>query len=88
MEDVLAEVNRVLGDDSVVVTLDTPIIGEDGVMDSMSLVELCLRLEDIATELGFEFDWTSEKAMSLDRSMFRTVRTLAEEFDRQRTEKA
>ena len=30
----------------------------------MSLVQLCLALEDKAGEMGFEFDWNSEKAMS------------------------
>ena len=30
----------------------------------MKLVELCVLLEDLATELNFEFDWQSEKAMS------------------------
>ena len=49
----------------------------------MKLVELCLELEDKASEMGFEFDWTSEKAMSRAGSMFRTVGTLAEEFTKQ-----
>jgi len=30
--------------------------------------------------LEFEFDWTSEAAMSKSRSLFRTVSSLAEEF--------
>jgi hypothetical protein len=46
----------------------------------MKLVELCLELEDKATELGFEFDWTSDSAMSKSRSMFRTAGSLAAEF--------
>ena len=36
----------------------------------MKLVELCLALEDKAVDLGFEFDWTSEAAMSRSRSLF------------------
>ena len=32
---------------------------------------------------GFEFDWTSEAAMSKSRSMFRSVAALAEEFSNQ-----
>ncbi len=80
---VLQEVKILLNDDSAAVTLDTALIGEHGVIDSMSLVELCLRLEDKAVVLGFEFDWTSESAMSQDRSMFRTVGSLQAEFDRQ-----
>jgi acyl carrier protein len=62
------------------VSEDTPLIGADGALDSMKLLELCLSLEDIATDLGFEFDWTSEEAMSRSRSMFRSAGTLAAEF--------
>ena len=59
---------------------DTPLIGDGSVMDSMKLVELCLKLEDFAEEKGFEFDWTSDQAMSRSRSMFRTAGSLASEF--------
>ncbi len=57
----------------------SPLIGESH-LDSMNIVSLCLRLEDIAEDQGFEFDWTSEKAMSQSKSMFRSVESLAEEF--------
>ena len=63
--------------------IDTPLLGSGSDLDSMKLVELCLELEDKASEMGFEFDWTSEKAMSKVGSMFRTVGTLAEEFTQQ-----
>ncbi|WP_211824724.1 hypothetical protein [Kistimonas asteriae] len=59
------------------------LIGGASLLDSMKLVEVCLALEDFADELGFEFDWTSEAAMSKSRSMFRTVESLAEEFANQ-----
>lgn len=59
---------------------DSELIGDGSVMDSMKLVELCLALEDNATDVGFEFDWTSESAMSRARSMFRTIGSLATEF--------
>jgi len=62
---------------------DMPLIGGDSALDSMKLVELCVRLEDEADELGFAFDWTSENAMSKSRSMFRTVASLSEEFANQ-----
>jgi len=62
------------------VSEDTPLIGDDRALDSMKLLELCLSLEDMAAKLGFEFDWTSEAAMSKSRSMFRTAGTLASEF--------
>ena len=59
---------------------DMQLIGGDSLLDSMNLVEVCLLLEDLADEHGFEFDWTSEAAMSKSRSMFRSVAALAEEF--------
>jgi len=63
---------------SIEVSDDTQLIGN--ILDSMKIVELCILLEDIAAELGFEFDWTSSVAMSRSRSMFRTAGTLADEF--------
>jgi acyl carrier protein len=65
------------------VTDETPLIGDASVLDSMRLVELCLSLEDLAGDQGFEFDWTSEAAMSRSRSIFRTAGALADEFIRQ-----
>lgn len=62
---------------------ETQLIGGDSLIDSMKLVEVCLALEDLADEHGFEFDWTSEAAMSKSRSMFRNVAALAEEFANQ-----
>ena len=59
---------------------DQKLIGEDSILDSMKLVELCLLLEDYSFTLGFEFDLVSEKAMSNSRSMFLSVNSLADEF--------
>ncbi|MDC0644937.1 hypothetical protein OAP53_01545 [Alphaproteobacteria bacterium] len=61
----------------------TKLIGSESPFDSVSLVEVCLTLEDLADDHGFEFDWTSEAAMSKSRSMFRNVAALAEEFANQ-----
>ena len=65
------------------VTDATALIGEGSEMDSMKLVELCLDLEDMATKLNFEFDWTSEKAMSKLGSIFMNVETISTEFIKQ-----
>ena len=65
------------------VTEATTLIGEGSELDSMKLVELCLDLEDMATKLNFEFDWTSEKAMSKLGSMFMNVGTISKEFIKQ-----
>ena len=62
---------------------DMPLIGNASHLDSMKLVEVCLALEDIADENGFEFDWTSSAAMSKSRSIFRSVHALAQEFAKQ-----
>ena len=59
------------------------LIGSDSLLDSMKLVEVCIKLEDLTEEHGFEFDWTSDSAMSKSRSMFRIVKALAEEFSNQ-----
>jgi acyl carrier protein len=76
-----------LEDKNQTITLETSLIGDSSLLDSMKLVELCLLLEDHASDLGFEFDWTSDVAMSKSKSMFRTVRSLANEFTHQMEEK-
>ena len=73
-------ITNLLEDKEIKIQEDMPLIGSDSVLDSMKLVELCLALEDKATDLGFEFDWTSDSAMSKSRSMFRTAGALAAEF--------
>ena len=73
--------------DQMPISDETPLIGEASSLDSMKLVELCLALEDMAEEHGFEFDWTSDSAMSRTQSMFRTVKNLAVEFSEQSEKK-
>ena len=62
------------------ITVETSLIGEARALDSLGLVELCLRLEELSTDQGFDFDWTSSSAMSASNSMFRTVDSLANEL--------
>lgn len=57
-----------------------PLMGGESPIDSVALVEICVRFEDYASEIGFEFDWTSETAMSRSKSIFKTVGTLVDEF--------
>ena len=78
--EVFHQIPQLLEDKSLTVTDDMALIGGDSVLDSMKLVELCLALEDKAADIGFEFDWTSDAAMSRSRSMFRTAGSLATEF--------
>ena len=78
--EVFSQISQLLENKSLTVTDDMPLIGGESVLDSMKLVELCLALEDKAADMGFEFDWTSDAAMSRSRSMFRTAGSLASEF--------
>jgi acyl carrier protein len=80
---IFTNINSLLEDKSHIIMEDTPLIGGAGVLDSMKLVELCLLLEDAAIELGFEFDWTSDEAMSKSRGMFRNAGALTNEFIKQ-----
>ena len=70
-------------EDNIKVTDEMQLIGGESLLDSMKLVEVCLALEDLADENGFEFDWTSNATLSRSRSMFRCVTSLAEEFSNQ-----
>ena len=81
--EVYEAIKALLEDRSQSVMDDTALIGGESLLDSMKLVELCLVLEDKATDLGFEFDWTSDAAMSKSRSMFRTAGSLVTEFIQQ-----
>lgn len=77
---IFQRINELLDDKTLQINGDTPLLGDGGVLDSMNLVQLCLALEDMASEIGFEFDWTSDVAMSKSRSMFRTAGSIAAEF--------
>mgnify|MGYP003588404395 CR=1 FL=1 len=78
--EIFEAIKALLKDESQSVTDNTALIGDEGLLDSMNLVELCIRLEDKAADLGFEFDWTSDVAMSKSLSIFRTAGSLAAEF--------
>jgi hypothetical protein len=77
---IFSAIQELIGTEGVVVDYETRLIGDQSALDSMKLVEVCLCLEDLSVQMGFDFDWTSEAAMSRSRSMFRTAGSLAEEF--------
>lgn len=81
--EIFDQIALLIEDKSLIITDDMPLIGSDSVLNSMKLVELCLALEDKAADMGFEFDWTSDAAMSRSRSMFRTAGAIASEFQSQ-----
>ena len=64
------------------------LLGDASLLDSMSLVELCIQLEDYASNEGFEFDWTSDSTLSQSKSMFKTVESLSQEFYKQSSKTA
>ena len=76
----------ILENKTAVIKPNTSLIGSDSPIDSMSLIALCIRLEEEAEELGFEFDWSGE-TMSKSKSMFRSVKDLTEEFELQKNSK-
>ena len=90
-ERVFKEIQNVSEDKKSIITKKTPLIGgesaSESIIDSVDLVDMCLSLEDFAVELGFEFDWTSEKAMSATNSIFKDAGSLSKEFIRQWKEK-
>jgi acyl carrier protein len=80
---VIETLEEILKNPEIKLDESTPLIGLGGVLDSLGLVELCIRLEDKARTMGFEFDWTSEMALSKSQSLFRSVKELAHEMERQ-----
>ena len=58
-------------------------IGGESSLDSMTLVQFCIALEEKSNQMNFDFDWTSEKAMSEMNSIFRSPKTICDEFNRQ-----
>jgi acyl carrier protein len=57
----------------------TPLIGGGTVLNSRGLVELLVALEEFSEEkFHVHFDWTNDSAMSTNRSVYRTVASLAD----------
>lgn len=82
-EKIVSIIDSLRIDKLVPLTQDTHLIGSERILDSLLLVELCLKLEDLGSELNFNFDWTSTEAMSRSASMFRDVKSLVAEFENQ-----
>jgi acyl carrier protein len=77
---IFASISELVDNDNIQINDDTPLLGDGSVLDSMKVVTLCIALEDFAADLDFDFDWTSDAAMSRSRSMFRTAGALVAEF--------
>lgn len=81
--EVFAAIAVLLDEEAPVVSDETILVGEAGLMDSMKLVELCLLLEEISEDLGFRFDWTAHGGVSAGHNMFESAGALAAEVVRQ-----
>ena len=77
---IFSEIKDLVDDAAFEIADDTPLLGNGSVLDSMKVVTLCIALEDLAADHGFDFDWTSDAAMSRSRSMFRSAGALVDEF--------
>jgi acyl carrier protein len=80
---IFAIISDLVGNDDIVISDETALLGDGSVLDSMKVVTLCIALEDLAADLDFDFDWTSDAAMSRSRSMFRSAGALVAEFQNQ-----
>ena len=76
-------IQDVMEEETSIIKDDTPLLGDTSAIDSMKLIELCLALEDFADQHNFEFQWRTEKALSMNWSMFRTAGSLADAFIQQ-----
>ena len=80
IEKIFSAIREIADNEELTVDRDTHLIGTGSIFDSIKLVETCLYLETLADELGFEFDWSSENALSRSRGMLRTAGSLADAF--------
>ena len=83
IEEVLDIIKTSIEDDDIEINANTNLVGGNSMLDSMGLVQTCIALEDKSQEHGFNFDWTSEKAMSTMSSVFKTPSSLVQEYNRQ-----
>lgn len=64
--------------DGAVPDVDTQLFGADGLLDSVGLVALVVAVEErLADELGIDVSLADERALSQQRSPYRTVSSLA-----------
>lgn len=82
-EEILEIIKGSIDSDNIQMSVDSHLIGSNSMVDSMGLVQTCIALEDKSQEDGFNFDWTSEKAMSTMSSVFKSPSSLAYEYNRQ-----
>ena len=85
-EVIIAEIKEISENKNLEINKETPLIGDTSALDSMGLVSLCIRLEEIAEDQGFQFEWSGE-TLSKSKSMFLNIETLSKEFLSQKNNK-
>ena len=80
---ILKEISETNDNSIKIMHEDSFILNSDNNIDSVTLVQLCIALEEKSNSFGFDFDWTSEKAMSSMNSIFRTPKSISDEFNNQ-----
>lgn len=75
-EIVINAVKEIVDDESIAISNETVLLGNDAVVDSMGLVNLIVDIEGLLADEDLEVSLTSEKAMSQRNSPFRTVESL------------
>jgi acyl carrier protein len=73
-------IESILPNPAIKITDDVVLLGYDSLLDSMKIVELCLVLEELAEDLGFKFDWSTDTAISQSRGIFSSAGNLAAAF--------
>ncbi|WP_158771810.1 hypothetical protein [Paraglaciecola sp. L1A13] len=67
--------------EQVPVSIDTPLFGRQGYLDSMGLVALLIDIEDMLQDQDINVSLSDERAMSAANSPFKNVSSLVEHID-------
>lgn len=80
---IVSNLKDVLDDSDININYESGLFGDNGILDSMSLVSLIVAVEqDVEDEFGEEITIADAKAMSQKNSPFKTVGSLAEYIEK------
>lgn len=79
LREAVAAFNAIHGEKQLTFALETPLFGKGATLDSLDLVTFLVEVEGgLADRFGMEHPLSDDRAMSQQRSPFRTIATLAE----------
>jgi acyl carrier protein len=79
LQEAVAAFNAIHGEKQLTYALETPLFGRDADLDSLDLVMFRVEVETrLADQFGMEGSLSDDRAMSQQRSPFRTIGTLAD----------